>query len=202
MSIAELPPLNPPSPATTSSIWPATKPSCNWCGTTPKAWHWASPTDFSSTARAASPRASPCWGNFNGCPSITNFSTAACQAGGLFEALAEYPKSVHVLEDMERVVKDKDARASSGRLAGHSGATMASRSERSLGQRHGASKASYSAVASSCSPTERWMISRNCGRFVPGFRTCTWKLRIRNRCPDATAGQGWLQARRPGNDAG
>lgn len=28
---------------------------------------------------------------------------------GLFEALAEYPKSVHVLEDMERVVKDKDA---------------------------------------------------------------------------------------------
>jgi hypothetical protein len=28
---------------------------------------------------------------------------------GLFEALAEYPKSVHLLEDMERVVKDKDA---------------------------------------------------------------------------------------------
>ena len=28
---------------------------------------------------------------------------------GLFEALAEYPQSVHVLEDMERVVKDKDA---------------------------------------------------------------------------------------------
>lgn len=28
---------------------------------------------------------------------------------GLFEALAEYPKSVHVLEDMERLVKDKDA---------------------------------------------------------------------------------------------
>ncbi|MGO8744671.1 MAG: hypothetical protein ACLQNE_01655 [Thermoguttaceae bacterium] len=28
---------------------------------------------------------------------------------GLFEALAEYPAAVHVLEDMERVVKDKDA---------------------------------------------------------------------------------------------
>ena len=28
---------------------------------------------------------------------------------GLFEALAEYPQSVHVLEDMERVVKDRDA---------------------------------------------------------------------------------------------
>jgi len=28
---------------------------------------------------------------------------------GLFEALAEYPKAVHLLEDMERVVKDKDA---------------------------------------------------------------------------------------------
>lgn len=28
---------------------------------------------------------------------------------GLFEALAEYPKSIHVLEDMERLVKDKDA---------------------------------------------------------------------------------------------
>ena len=28
---------------------------------------------------------------------------------GLFEALAEYPKAVHVLEDMERIVKDKDA---------------------------------------------------------------------------------------------
>lgn len=27
---------------------------------------------------------------------------------GLFEALAEYPQSVHVLEDMERLVKDKD----------------------------------------------------------------------------------------------
>jgi len=28
---------------------------------------------------------------------------------GLFEALAEYPTAIHVLEDMERVVKDKDA---------------------------------------------------------------------------------------------
>ena len=28
---------------------------------------------------------------------------------GLFEALAEYPTAVHVLEDMERVVKDRDA---------------------------------------------------------------------------------------------
>ena len=28
---------------------------------------------------------------------------------GLFETLAEYPKSVHVLEDMERLVKDKDS---------------------------------------------------------------------------------------------
>ena len=28
---------------------------------------------------------------------------------GLFEALAEYPKAIHVLEDMERLVKDKDA---------------------------------------------------------------------------------------------
>ena len=28
---------------------------------------------------------------------------------GLFEALGEYPNAVHVLEDMERVVKDKDA---------------------------------------------------------------------------------------------
>lgn len=28
---------------------------------------------------------------------------------GLFDALGEYPKSIHVLEDMERVVKDKDA---------------------------------------------------------------------------------------------
>jgi hypothetical protein len=28
---------------------------------------------------------------------------------GLFEALAEYPNAIHVLEDMERVVRDKDA---------------------------------------------------------------------------------------------
>jgi len=28
---------------------------------------------------------------------------------GLFDALAEYPKSIHVLEDMERVVRDADA---------------------------------------------------------------------------------------------
>ena len=27
---------------------------------------------------------------------------------GLFEALGEYPNAVHVLEDMERIVKDKD----------------------------------------------------------------------------------------------
>ena len=28
---------------------------------------------------------------------------------GLFDALGEYPNAVHVLEDMERIVKDKDA---------------------------------------------------------------------------------------------
>ena len=80
---------------------------------------------------------------------------------GLFEALAEYPKASTSLEDMERVVKDKDAQGILRSPVGASGATMGGRRGSLPGRRQRAWNPPSSKAASSCSAIGPWTTCPN-----------------------------------------